>query len=167
MRILKMRNPGFIGLILIISLCSCISANSSIQEQTNNKSQSGKARLLSKVDVDLFDFFMGIDTWKSVWAWIMVLFRYIGLIMVIVGSLISVPGKNNGWTRMIRYVSFIYGVSFFWFNLVINTESAGVQTESLSLERSNFQTMYDEYNDKSLGYLFSFERYNIFPVVQG
>lgn len=153
---------------VLLILLPCASASSI---PTENKEQSLKTlpsnRLLSKENVDVFKFWLGIDTWADILAWLFVGMRYIGFIMIIVGCLISGPGKNNGWTRFIRYVSFIYGTTYFYFNFIVSTkdDTVGIKTESFLMERSNFNTIYMKYFEKSTTYLFSFERFEIFKNV--
>jgi hypothetical protein len=124
---------------------------------------------LSKENVEVFDFWLGIDSWADIFAWIFVSVRYIGLIMIIVGCLISGPGKNNGWNRFVRYVSFIYGTTYFLFNFNVYTkdDTTGLAATSLLSDRSNFTKLYAEYFSKSADYLFSFERFDLFKDITG
>jgi len=113
---------------------------------------------------------MGIDAWASIFAVLVILLRYVAYGMIIVGIFLSRPGSNIGWTRMIRYVSFIYGVTYFYYNLFNNTKDStiGIKTISSFDDRSNFGVMYKTYVERS-NYLLKFERslFDFFPTVEG
>jgi hypothetical protein len=81
-----------------------------------------QTRMLSKENVDLFRFWISMDAWKSIISWTFVVMRYVGFVMIILGCLLSGAKKNNGWTRLVRYVAFIYGTTYFWFNLVVHSK---------------------------------------------
>ena len=145
------------NVILLSILAAIISTSSMNYEQVDHQ------RVLTKENEELFVFWMGMDTWSDILAWVFSSTRYICVLLIIIGCLVNGPTTNLGWTRLVRYVYFIYGTTYFLQNLIENSKDdvKGLIQNDLLAERSDFIVLYKKYYEKSEKYLFSFERWDI------
>lgn len=147
----------------IIILLSALSNSPSDNLFSQSKDNS---RLLAKTNESLFVFWMGMSAWKDILSWLWVSARYISVICIIIGCLIQGDQTYFGWTRLVRYVSFIYGTTYFLWNLQENVQDGkNVKVVSYLSDRSDFKDLYDKYYEKSENFLFSFERFHIFKNI--
>lgn len=114
-----------------------------------------------RANVSLFKFWLGVYDWANLLAWLFITPRYLALILIIVGCLISKPDKSNGFTRLVRYVSFIYGTTYFYYNL---TKFSNWEDEEFFCT-GDMETIYHIYNYKSAFRLVSWERGDFLPNI--
>ena len=107
---------------------------------------------------------MGMETWSDIFSWVFPSTRYLAFAMIIIGCLCSNQKRNLGWHRLMRYTAFIYGTTYFYWNL-ISTQEDNLAKNHLTLDRSDFQELYTKYYLKSEGYLFKEERKNFFTNI--
>lgn len=125
------------------------------------KAKSNLRILNDRANVSLFKFWLGVNDWANLLAWLFITPRYLALILIIVGCLISKPDKSNGFTRLVRYVSFIYGTTYFYYNL---TKFSNWNKEEFFCT-GDMETIYHIYNFKSAFRLVSWERGDFLPNI--
>lgn len=147
-----------VGILSLIALATQLQAPTPEKETSPQIRANNPERILDNEESDVFTLWFGGKILGYIFGYIFVIPRYVAIGFLCVGCVLSTPGKNKGWMRLIRYITFIYCISQFKVNMTNFGKTAYGLTRTSYLEHSNLKEFLESYYTTSILGLFGLEQ---------